>query len=177
MSEQTAAARVRIEPWSEGDLPLLRQTNTPEMMARLGGPETEEQLLARHRLYLGINADGLGRRFRIILGPRAEAVGTIGYSERLWQGRTVYEIGWKVLPRFQGLGIATAAARAAVADARARGRHRYLHAFPSTAHHASNAVCRRAGFSLVAECDFEYPRGSGIVKRSNDWRMDLSANP
>ena len=177
MSEQTAAARVRIEPWSEGDLPLLRQTNTPEMMARLGGPETEEQLLARHRLYLGINADGLGRRFRIILGPRAEAVGTIGYSERLWQGRTVYEIGWKVLPRFQGRGIATAAARAAVADARATGRHRYLHAFPSTAHHASNAVCRRAGFSLIGECDFEYPRGSGVVKRSNDWRVDLFANP
>lgn len=176
MSERAAAARVRIEPWSEEDLPLLRQTNSPEMMVHLGGPETEEQLAARHRLYLAINAEGLGRRFRIVSGPRAEAVGTIGYSERLWRDRTVYEIGWKVLPPFQSRGIATAAAVAAVADARAAGRHRYLHAFPSVDHHVSNAVCRRAGFSLLGECDVEYPRGSGTVKRSNDWRVDLFAS-
>jgi hypothetical protein len=38
-------------------------------------------------------------------------------------------------------------------------------------HDASNAVCRKAGFELVGECDFEYPPGNHI--RSNDWRLAL----
>jgi hypothetical protein len=39
-------------------------------------------------------------------------------------------------------------------------------------HHASNAVCRRAGFELVGECRFEYPPGTFI--RSDDWRLPLT---
>ncbi|PAM97988.1 GNAT family N-acetyltransferase, partial [Streptomyces sp. Alain-F2R5] len=62
---------------------------------------------------------------------------------------------------------ACATARAA----RAAGPHRYLHAFPSVGHAASNAVCRRAGFTLLGQADFEYPKGHWI--RSNDWRVDL----
>jgi hypothetical protein len=34
-------------------------------------------------------------------------------------------------------------------------------------------VCRKAGFELVGECDFEYPKGHPI--RCNDWRYDLTA--
>jgi hypothetical protein len=40
---------------------------------------------------------------------------------------------------------------------------------------ASNAVCRRAGFELLGESEFEYPPGTTIV--SNDWRYDLRADP
>ncbi|GAA1069354.1 GNAT family N-acetyltransferase [Kitasatospora nipponensis] len=175
MVERVTAAQVGIEPWSEADLPLLHLTNTPEVMAQLGGPESAAGVEARHRLYLDIAARGAGCRFSVLLLPQREAVGTIGYSERDWQGERVYEMGWKVLPDFQGRGIAAAAAGAAVAHARAVGRLRYLHAFPPLANPASNAVCRRAGFELVGTCDFEYPPGSGTVKRSNDWRLDLSA--
>jgi len=39
------------------------------------------------------------------------------------------------------------------------------------AHAASNAVCRKAGFELLGEVDFEYPKGTPI--RSCDWRLDL----
>jgi hypothetical protein len=39
------------------------------------------------------------------------------------------------------------------------------------AHGASNGVCRKAGFTLLGEVDFEYPKGTPI--RSNDWRLDL----
>src|ERR1041384_6105205 len=40
---------VRLVPWAETDLPLLRRVNTPEMRRHVGGPETEEQVLSRHR--------------------------------------------------------------------------------------------------------------------------------
>jgi RimJ/RimL family protein N-acetyltransferase len=157
--------RVSLEPWSEGDLDLLRKTNTPAMTEHLGGPETEEQLLARHRRYLDPNANG--DMFRVVL-PEGEVVGSTGE----WQGAPAYETGYGVLPEFQGRGLAVAATVAVVGKAKTDGRHRFLHAFPSIDHVASNAVCRKAGFELVEECEFEYPKGHFI--RSNVWRMDLA---
>jgi len=101
-----------------------------------------------------------------------EVVGSIGYWETSWQGEPAWETGWSVLPGFQGRGIAAGAARLVVEEARAAGRHRRLHAFPSTDHPASNGVCRKAGFTLGDEHDFEYPKGRWM--RCNDWSVDLS---
>ncbi|MFE2726791.1 GNAT family N-acetyltransferase [Kitasatospora sp. NPDC059327] len=168
------AVRLRIEPWTDADLALLRRVNTPEMKRHVGGPEDERELLARHHRYLDFVPSGLGRMYRVVLLPGGEPVGTVGYGTRTWRGRTVHEMGWNVLPPHQGRGIAVAAARAAVAEARVRARHRYLHAFPDVDHPASNAVCRGAGFTLLGETDFEFPPGRPM--RSNDWRLDLRAD-
>ncbi|MFE0806446.1 GNAT family N-acetyltransferase [Streptomyces sp. NPDC058848] len=162
------AGRVCLVPWAEGDLWLLRRTNAPEMTAHLGGPETEEQLAVRHRRYVGLES---GRMYRVALADGGETVGSIGYWQRTWRGAEVWETGWAVLPEFQGRGLAARAARAVAEAARDAGPHRYLHAFPSIDHAASNAVCRRAGFILLGQADFEYPKGHWI--RSNDWRVDL----
>ncbi|AXE78563.1 GNAT family N-acetyltransferase [Streptomyces atratus] len=172
--ERTASSSVRIEPWSEADLELLRRANAPELMDHLGGPETEEQLIARHERYVAMSADrtGGGRMFRITLADGGDAVGTIGFWERSWQGREVYETGWAVLPGYQGLGIATVATTAVAEQARAEHKHRYLHAYPSVGNGASNAVCRKAGFTLIGTCDFEYPPGNVLL--TNDWRLDLT---
>jgi RimJ/RimL family protein N-acetyltransferase len=75
------------------------------------------------------------------------------------------------MPVFQGRGVATAAAKAIVSLARAQHRHKHLHAFPAADHPASNAVCRKAGFTLRGETDFEYPPGA--IMRCNDWRLEL----
>ena len=93
-----------------------------------------------------------------------------GYWERTWQGEEVYEIGWSVLTAYQGRGIAATAL--ALDAARADGRHRFVHAFPSVENGPSNAICRKAGFRLLGERDFEYPREHPL--RCNDWRFDLS---
>jgi hypothetical protein len=62
----------------------------------------------------------------------------------------------------------------AIAVARSERKHRFLHAFPSVDNAPSNAICRKLGFTLVEECEFEYPPGSFM--RCNDWRLDLFAN-
>jgi len=86
----------------------------------------------------------------------------------------VYETGWFVLPAFQGRGIATAATALVVDQVRAEQRHRFLHAFPSVENAASNAVCRKLGFTLLEEAiAFEFPPGN--VLRCNDWRLDVMA--
>jgi RimJ/RimL family protein N-acetyltransferase len=46
-----------------------------------------------------------------------------------------------------------------------------VHAFPSVSNAPSNAVCRKLGFTLLEECEFEFPRGNFM--RCNDWRLDL----
>jgi RimJ/RimL family protein N-acetyltransferase len=169
----TSTPAIRIEAWSEDDFDLLRASNDPELMAHLGGPETEEQLITRHQRYVDLSADrtGRGRMFRIVCGPDGQAAGTVGFWEHTWHGRQVYETGWSVLPGFQGRGIATAGTLAVVEAARAARKHRFLHAFPSVDNGPSNAVCRKAGFTLVGECDFEYPPGRPL--RSHDWCIDL----
>jgi RimJ/RimL family protein N-acetyltransferase len=158
---------VVIEPWTDADLPLLRAQNTPEMTRYLGGPESEEKLLDRHRRYVEGN-----EMFRVVLLPERVVAGSTGYWEKNWQGEDVYETGWAVLPEFQGRGIAAAAVRAIAAQAAAAGTRRYLHAYPSVDNGPSNAVCRKAGFELLGEYDFEYPPGHAL--RCNDWRLDLN---
>lgn len=186
---QTAATTVRLRGWEEGDLWVLRRTNSPEMTDHLGGPETESQLLARQERYLRLDGDG-GRMYVVMAsadpgadpgsgsgsGSGAEVVvGSIGFWGRVWQEEPVYETGWGVFPEFQGRGIAAAAARAVIERAAAAGTRRHLHAYPSVDHPASNAVCRRAGFTLRGEVAFEYPKGNPI--RCNDWRVELPARP
>ena len=80
------------------------------------------------------------------------------------------------------VGIGTAAAQpypsrpvTLIDQARSQQRHRFMHAFPSVENTASNAICRKLGFSLIEVCQFEYPHGSGNFMQCNDWRLDLFA--
>jgi RimJ/RimL family protein N-acetyltransferase len=169
-SDMSDRGAVRIEPWREDDLPLLEKlTGDPAMMEHLGGPESREKIAERQSRY---ERPGSGM-FRIVDGATGEAVGSVGYWERVWRGQHVYEIGWSVLPAFQGRGFASRATAQAIARARAERKHRFLHAFPSVANGPSNAICRKLGFTLLEECEFEYPPGR--LMQCNDWRFDLFA--
>ena len=164
------APELHLETWSDADLDIEVRANTREMTAHLGGPESRDAIVARHRRFLELREKGTGRMFRIAL-PDAPGAGSVGYWEREWLGSTVYEMGWHVLPEYQGRGVASAAVRLAAAHAAEHGRRRYAHAYPKVANAPSNAVCRNAGFELLGEVDFEYPKGTPI--RSYDWRLDL----
>lgn len=61
--------KVINELWNEGDLDLLCQLNSPEMIVHFGGPETEEKLLTRHKRYTEISQEGKGRMFKRLLFP------------------------------------------------------------------------------------------------------------
>ncbi|MGH2626694.1 MAG: GNAT family N-acetyltransferase [Anaerolineales bacterium] len=164
---------IDIRPWSAGDLPLLeRLMGDPAMTEHLGGPEPREKIRQRHERYYG--SPEKGKMFVIVVGPLRVAAGSVGYWEREWQGKQVWETGWSVLPEFQGRGIATRATAAVVDRVRAERRHRFLHAFPSVDNAPSNAICRKVGFRLQGEADFEYPPGNRM--RCNDWRLDLFAD-
>jgi RimJ/RimL family protein N-acetyltransferase len=171
--DQSEPSAVRLEPWGGGDLPLLKRLlGDPVMMQHLGGPESDEQITERHARYLRFGASGEARVFKIVYQATGEAAGSVVYWERTYRDEPIYEIGWSVLPAFQGQGIASAAAAAAIAQMRAEAKRRFLHAFPAVDNPPSNAICRKLGFTLVEEGEFEYPRGTFM--QCNDWRLDLS---
>ena len=159
---------VRIEPWGEDDLPLLEQLlGDPAMMEHLGGPESPQKIRERQARY----APSDSGMYRIVAA--GEAVGSVGYWPRDWKRRgRSSEIGWSVLPAFQGRGIARAAAAQTIALARAEAARRFLHAFPSVDNPPSNAICRALGFTLLGPSELEYPPGHPLTV--NDWRLDLS---
>ena len=160
---------IQIKPWEDSDLDLLFRINSPEMMHHLGGPESKEQILKRHKRYLELG--NRGRMFSIILLPELEPVGSVGYWQTTWNNERVYETGWSVLPSYQGKGIATKAVKLAIEEASGENKYKYIHAFPSIDNPASNAICRKLDFLFIADCEFEYPLGSFM--RCNNWRYNL----
>jgi RimJ/RimL family protein N-acetyltransferase len=161
---------VQIEPWGAGDLPLLEGLlGDPAMTEYVGGPESPEKIAERQTRYEQPGS----RQFKVVDEASGEGVGWVGYWEITWNEEQVYEIGWSVLPAFQGRGLATAATAQAIEKARAEQQLRHVHAFPMVVNEASNAICRKVGFSLVEEIDF--PGAKGGFVRCNDWRYDLLA--
>jgi RimJ/RimL family protein N-acetyltransferase len=168
----TSVMKVKLQPWSLEDLPLIQQLmGDPEVMAHLGGPETPEQIQRRNQRYALLQEDEVDRMFKILWGPNAEPVGKIGYWQKSWRDQLVYEMGWMILPGYQGRGIATRAGEEVIKLVNTERLYSFIHAFPSVSNPASNAICRKLGFSFIEECQFEYPPGHSMMV--SDWRLDL----
>lgn len=142
----------------------MERLNTPEMTAYFGGPPSATEIVSRDRDYVRYG-------YPVIVLPSGERVGEIGYWPREWHGRTVWEIGWNVLPEFQRRGIATAAVRGMLPTIVAEQKYAELHAFAPVKNLGSNALCRTSGFRLVGPCDVEFPLGHWLG--CNDWQIDL----
>lgn len=153
---------VRLEPWTADDRELLERSNTPEMTRFLGGPESAAKLALRHLRYLDNTFTG---QMLVIVRPDGTRAGSIGF----WEHGDVWETGWSVVPDHQGRGIASAALTALVPVVAAHGGHPSLHAYPRVDNVASNALCRRAGWTLAGEIAFEYPKGNPIT--CHDWSV------
>ncbi|WDF35095.1 GNAT family N-acetyltransferase (plasmid) [Arthrobacter agilis] len=163
---------VEIKPWATDDLDLLRRANTPELMDPLGGPESDDQVIARHDRYLRMQQSGTGYQFRVVIPERPEGVGIVGYWERE-DSEAELEAGWSVDTEMRGRGIASAAVIRMLQWARANGETRPVHAYPPTTKLASNGVCRKAGFTLIGQLDIEVTPSN--VLHTNDWVFKFSS--
>jgi RimJ/RimL family protein N-acetyltransferase len=154
------------------DLPLYRGTLTdPVMMAELGGPLSPDGLADKLRSIVDDVEAGRIWFFTIIPDSAdGTAAGTVCVWDHDWNGQTINEIGWMVVPEAQGRGLATEAVRAVLDRARSENRWDVIYAFPAETNGPSNAICRKTGFSKIGESDFEY---AGRLLRCNHWRIDL----
>ena len=126
---------------------------------------------SRHERYLRLWREGTGFQFRIVIPGHPEGVGIVGYWHRDEDGERVLEAGWSVEAEYRGRGIAPAAVVAMLDIARAAGETLPVHAYPRVDNPASNAVCRKAGFTLLREADFEVTPGNTL--HTNDWVVEL----
>ena len=102
-----------LEAWGSGDLPLLeRLMGDPRMTEHLGGPESPDKLGERQGRYERL--EGGDRMFKIVDVASGAGVGSVGFWTKEWRDEQVYEVGWMVVPEFQGRGIAVAATAQAI---------------------------------------------------------------
>jgi RimJ/RimL family protein N-acetyltransferase len=165
---------VTLRPWSGGDLPLLgRLMGDPAMTHYLGGPENPKELRERQLRYTALEP-AQGKMYVVLAGEDEKPAGSVGYWETETPEGKAWETGWSVLPEYQRLGVATKAAALVLDEVRALGRYRTIHAYPLVGNAASNAVCRKLGFSFQREVELESRRANGEMERYNDWCCDLT---
>ncbi|MDA4124780.1 MAG: GNAT family N-acetyltransferase [Thaumarchaeota archaeon] len=167
--------RISIRPYGEGDLWILERTlGDPSQTTYLNGPESVEKIQKRHKKYVALSADPhAGCMFTILAGSDVAPAGNVGYWDSEWKGQKAWEVGWFVLPDFQRRGIATAATRIVLESLAKLEGPKLVFAGPSVDNHASNAMCRKLGFTLTEEANVEYPYGSGRFMHINIWMLNL----
>jgi RimJ/RimL family protein N-acetyltransferase len=167
------ADAVELVPYEARDLELTVALETdPVVMRELGGPTPRAELDTVHDRRL--RSQELGDLWLTIAlrGGEGEPrrVGQIGVFDSAPAGEPVHEVGWSVLPTYQGRGIGSRALAMLIARLRAEGGRDPIHAYPSVANAPSNALCEKLGFELVGQASFPY-RGTEL--RCNHWRLQL----
>jgi RimJ/RimL family protein N-acetyltransferase len=143
----------------------------PVMMAELGGPQPPEGIADKVRL--DVAAARSDEAWISMILPDAGSPDVVAGSVVLWShvegGEEISEIGWMVLPEFQGCGIGKAAVRLLLERARDEHRWGIVHAYPAVTNDPSNGICRALGFTLDGARQLDY---NGAVLHCNAWSID-----
>jgi RimJ/RimL family protein N-acetyltransferase len=167
---------VRLRDVELGDVgAYVRMRCDPVMTAELGGPLPREGI--EEKVARDVREARADTAWIKMIVPDEAAPEVVAGSLALWshaeEGVPLSEIGWMVLPEFQGRGIGKRAVRALLELAGDQGRWGLVHAFPSITNAASNGICRSLGFRLEAEQDITF---AGRVMRTNRWVIDPAAD-
>jgi RimJ/RimL family protein N-acetyltransferase len=166
---------VELLPITLDDLPLYEAVHCdPRMMEHLGGPLPRDGMADKLRLDVATTEAGETWVLKVIPDPTTGvAAGTVSLWDHEVDGQPVTEMGWMILPEFQGRGLGSRAVRAALDRAWVTGRWTVINTYPPVSNPASNAMCRKNGFVFVRERDLEY---RGHVLRCNQWTIDLKTS-
>ncbi|WP_392667141.1 GNAT family N-acetyltransferase [Streptomyces sp. LN785] len=156
---------------SPGDVDAyVRMRCDPAMMADLGGPLPREGMEDKVRRDARQAAADLAWLKMIVPDPATPdlVAGTVTIWSHDTDDGPISEIGWMVLPDFQGQGLGKRAVRTLLQQARDEDRWDIVHAFPATSNAASNGICRSVGFRFVSEAGVTF---AGQVLKTNHWVM------
>lgn len=152
----------------------VRMRCDPVMMAELGGPLPREGIEAK--VASDVASAGSGEALILMVVPDESLPDLVAGNVVLWShedeeapGTELSEVGWMILPDFQGRGLAKQAVRMLLERARDEGRWGLVHAFPGETNGPSNGICRSLGFTLVGPREVDF---AGRLLRTNHWRID-----
>lgn len=163
---------MRLRDVGLGDVEAyVRMRCDPAMMVDLGGPLPPEGMAAKVERDVQ-SAASRTQLIKMIIPDETEPTVLAG-TLTLWpheaDGRQFSEIGWMVLPEFQGRGLGKLAVRAVLELARDEDRWGLVHAFPAVANAPSNGICRSLGFTFTGEEEVPF---ADRVLRTNHWTID-----
>ena len=154
----------------------VRMRCDPVMMAELGGPRPRAEIEAKVQRDVASAASGADWILMILPDPADPdlVAGTVVLWSNEEHGEPFSEIGWMVLPEYQGRGVGRAAVRLLLERARDDGRWGAVHAFPAISNAPSNGICRALGFTLVGPEPVVF---AGNLLETNHWRIDQPSAP
>ena len=162
---------MKLRPLNLDDLTFYQRVYTePVMWTELGGVPELDLAAKLERDVAEMEADR--HWVLVIIDEGGAAAGTVALWDHEWQGETIDEIGWMVLPEHQGRGLASAGVAEALRRADEAARWRVLHAFPATTNSPSNALCRKHGFVLRGPLEYTHRERT---LRVNHWVRNLLA--
>ncbi|MGW7721988.1 GNAT family N-acetyltransferase [Streptomyces canus] len=153
----------------------VRMRCDPVMMAELGGPLPREGI--EDKVRRDAEEAAADESWIKMIVPEPDRPDVVAGSVTVWShdpgDGPLSEIGWMVLPDFQGRGLGKWAVRALLERAWSEDRWGDIHAFPATSNGPSNGICRSLGFRLVGELDMPF---ADRVLRSNHWTITPTAH-
>lgn len=114
---------------------------------------------------------GVAHMYKLVADDSGDVLGTIGLWKIDGAGPHAYEMGWFVLPAYQGKSVATEAAHLLIAHARSKLDVRSIHAYPAVTNTASNRIAQKIAMENQGAFDNE---GFAGVLSCNNWCIDLS---
>jgi RimJ/RimL family protein N-acetyltransferase len=162
---------MRLRDVELGDVAAyVRMRCDPAMMSELGGPLPREGIEEKVRRDVESLSAGYWVKMIILDEGAGECVaGTVSIWSHEQDGEPISEIGWMVLPEFQGRGLGKSAVRSLLGQARDEQRWGLVHAFPGVTNAASNGICRSLGFRLIGQRQVEF---AGRALQTNHWVID-----
>ena len=157
---------MRLRNVEPGDVEAyVRMRCDPVMMAELGGPLPRDGIEAKVRKDVAAAEADESWICMIIEDDAVAGMVTLWSHDDTGES----EIGWMVLPEFQGRGLAKAAVRRLLDRARDEHRWGVVHAYPGVTNGPSNGICRSVGFTMVGPTDVVF---AGRTLRTNHWLID-----
>lgn len=148
--------RTILRPWRDEDLDAFAALLAdPEVQADAGGPVDREAAARKMARYRDAH-DRLGYSRWVVTDHAGGFLGYVGIMPiDAWHPRAPnVEIGWRLVRRAWGSGIATEAARASLADGFARFGFEEVLSYTEATNHRSQAVMRKLELERDEARDF-----------------------
>lgn len=152
--------RLHLRAWRDDDLPAFAELNAdPEVMRHFPACMSREQSDAlAARIHQHIRQYGFGQW---VVEHRGDGgfVGVVGLQNVNFDQHftPAVEIGWRLMPRYWGQGLASEAAQAALAFGFESMQLAEIVAFTVPGNQRSQAVMTRIGMQRDMQGDFEHP--------------------
>lgn len=150
--------RLLLRPWSPDDADALVEAwADPEVQRWTGAPEHPDRSRAAAWIRRTQDLRTSGRSLDLVIDVDGEVAGEVGLVPGTEGRARAGEIGWWLLPRHRGQGLAAEAVRAFVAwslDPGGLGLD-HVEAWCDTANPRSGRVAGAAGFELVDRSDVD----------------------